>query len=99
MKRLLFILFLPVGCSMQPAGPTSVAATETKILTSRVNPEDFEDSFLEHLSTEHNIWDPNVSLCRTKQREYCDAKGAECWWETDYYTVLRPDVCPLEPIP
>jgi len=33
------------------------------------------------------------------EREYCDAAGTECWWETDYYTVERPDVCPIDPIP
>ena len=99
-----FPVALIVGCSTpHPTAPTSALPTSTTVpnsfLTSRVNPSDFDVDELEGMTLDHNPFAPGVSMCRTMQREYCEASGAQCWWETDYYTVEEPDKCPIEPIP
>jgi hypothetical protein len=105
MKNLITIaLFTIVGCNQPtPTAPTSMnkpsSIVPAAIMTSRVNPHDFDIDELNGLSLDHNPFTPGVSMCRTMQREYCDAAGSECWWETDYYTVEDPDKCPIEPIP
>jgi hypothetical protein len=103
-RFLALTLVLVGGCDKQlPTAPTAAKAPlEAKmqdwVQTSRVNPNDLDDSVLEGLTLEHDIWREDVNLCRTKAREYCHPSGSECAWTVDYYTVLRPDVCPLEPI-
>jgi len=105
MKKLLIALTLMAGCNgTHPTAPTTAALpTSTTVpnsfLTSRVNPADFDVDELEGMTLDHNPFAPGVSMCRTMQREYCEASGAQCWWETDYYTVEEPDKCPIEPIP
>lgn len=100
---IVFPVLLASGCGQSPTAPTAATkpslSVPTAILTSRVNPKDFDIDELNGLSLDHNPFDEGVSMCRTMQREYCDAAGKECWWETDYYTVMKPDVCPIEPIP
>jgi len=96
-------LALASGCGQQhPTAPTATKPSLTEAtaqLTSRVNPKDFDIDELNGISLDHNPFEEGVSMCRTMQREYCKADGSECWWETDYYTVMRPDICPIEPIP
>jgi len=103
MKKLLIALMLVAGCN-HPTTPTKPEAKKslseaTAQMTSRVNPKDFDIDELNGLTLDHNPFDPGVSMCRTMQREYCKADGSSCWWETDYYTVMDPDKCPIEPIP
>jgi hypothetical protein len=94
---------LIVGCSTpHPTAPTPPKPSSfipAAQMTSRVNPADFDIDELNGLSLDHNPFAPGVSMCRTMQREYCEASGQQCWWETDYYTVEDPDKCPVEPIP
>ena len=104
LKNLITItLCLIAGCSTpHPTAPTSPKPSSfipAAQMTSRVNPADFDVDELDGMSLDHNPFAPGVSMCRTMQREYCEASGAQCWWETDYYTVERPDVCPIDPIP
>jgi hypothetical protein len=99
MSKTLFaiVLVAHVGCS-NPEIPTAPTQEMPKtVRTSRVNPADLGD--LSGLTLEHNPFDEDVSLCHTMQREYCTEDGSSCDWETDYYTVLSPEVCPVEPIP
>jgi hypothetical protein len=102
MKKLLIALMLVAGCN-HPTTPTPAPKPSLSVpdsqMTSRVNPKDFDIDELNGLTLDHNPFDPGVSMCRTMQREYCKADGSSCWWETDYYTVMDPDKCPIEPIP
>lgn len=95
MKNLLLtIVLVASGCSQQlPTAPTQEAPAT--IRTSRVNPSDYD---LNGYTLEHDPNADGVSLCRTKLREYCTADGSRCDWVVDLYTVMRPEVCPLEPI-
>jgi len=105
MKKILIYLTLALatGCTEQhPTAPTLNKPSQSvpaAIMTSRVNPSDFDIDELNGLSLDHNPFAPGISMCRTMQREYCDAAGTECWWEIDYYTVEDPDKCPIDPIP
>jgi hypothetical protein len=103
MRAITILMVLVAGCGQTPTAPTPMAKPSTivpaAVMTSRVNPKDFDIDELNGLSLDHNPFAPGVSMCRTMQREYCDAAGTECWWETDYYTVEDPDKCPIEPIP
>jgi hypothetical protein len=101
MRRAILAMTLALtSCDQLPTAPTRYPTNERADMyrTSRVNPNDLSDSELEGLTLDHNPWDADVSLCRTKLREYCRADNDECFWEVDYYTLKRPEVCPLDPI-
>ena len=66
--------------------------------TSRVDPNTLDDSLLEGLTLDHDIWAPGVSLCITKPRTYCSPDGSACHEDRDFYTVVAPEECPAEPI-
>ena len=91
---------LLAGCDSQkivtaPTGGSVLPPAKT----SRVDPNTLEDSLLEGLTLDHDIWAPGVSLCETRPREYCKADLSECgMWTVDYYTVMAPEECPAEPI-
>lgn len=90
---------LLAGCDSTkiPTAPTGgSAAVPPK--TSRVDPNTLEDSLLEGLTLDHDIWAPGVSLCITKPRTYCSPNGEECHEDRDFYTVMAPEECPVEPI-
>lgn len=100
---MLTAILLLGGCesskiSTRPTPASGQKTTNDWFRTSRVNPEDFEDSDLEGLTLDHDPWAPGVQMCRTKQREYCSPDGLLCNWEVDYYTVMAPKQCPAEPI-
>jgi hypothetical protein len=83
------------GCQTAPAPTSPTPYTERAFRTSRVNPADYD---LTGYTLEHDPHAEGVSLCRTKLREYCSADGSTCNWEIDLYTVVRPEVCPIDPI-
>lgn len=98
-RWLILVCAISSACSTpNPVAPTSTAVPSAPAQrTSRVDPNTLEDSVLESLTLDHNPWAPGVSLCRTKLRGYVGANGYTSW-EIDYYTVMAPETCPVEPI-
>lgn len=97
---MLVLATLIAGCDRPATNLTTPTAVvdPPKQASSRVDPNDLEDSLLESLWLEHDIWAPGVELCVTKPRTYCHADGTQCSDTIDYYTVMAPDRCPAEPI-
>lgn len=86
-----------VGCA-SPVAPTPAVegvALPAPAVTSRVDPDDLPAG----LTLDDDPRAEGVSVCRTLAREYCSADGSACSSEIDFYTVVAPETCPVDPIP